>query len=263
MYIVVNIIVSGLLFIGTALSYEFTLNFDNCYTYNIHNTNEDESYLVSWDGDSISSYSCKIGFHGYDNASPLNEYKVCIRATTWNIQNTEVRLKYYTGLSDVLVKTYSYYAYDDPTTEWCSDSGEYVDIELTAPDVNDGDNKIILEVRGVRTYDFANTLGFIIGGAIGGVLLITLVCIVLVVLVFRRRSPPMAGYVNQGYPNIPAPPPYYGTTKNVQTGYEAQNYQDQPSYQQYPVQSSSQQTTTTSNSQSQQSGSQEQSNQST
>lgn len=81
-----------------------SVNFDNCYIYNIHNTNEDESYLVSWDGDSISSYSCKIGFHGYDNASPLNEYKVCIRATTWNIQNTEVRLKYYTGLSDVLVK---------------------------------------------------------------------------------------------------------------------------------------------------------------
>ncbi|XP_052087867.1 uncharacterized protein LOC127724904 [Mytilus californianus] len=238
------------------------VNFDDCYIYNIYDTNKDKSYLISWDGDSVSSYSCKIGFHGYDSDNPLNEYKVCIRATTWNIQNTQVRLKYYTGLSDFLEKTYSYYAYDVPTTEWCSESGEYVDIELTAPDVKYGD-KITLVVRGVRTYNFANTLGFIIGGAVGGVLLITLVCIVLVIVAFRRRSRPMAGYVNQGYPSITAPPPYYGTTKNVQTGYPAQSCQDQPSYQQYPTQSSSQQTTTTSNSQSQQSSSQEQSIQST
>lgn len=37
-------------------------------------------------------------------ALSMNTCKVCIRATTWNIHNTEVRLKYYTGLSDVLVK---------------------------------------------------------------------------------------------------------------------------------------------------------------
>ena len=85
-----------------------TVDFDSCSTYIIHELNEDKSYRISWQGDIISTSDCKIGFNPYNSNSPLNKYQVCIRASNWDIQNTEVKLKYY-SIFDVLEKVSNIY----------------------------------------------------------------------------------------------------------------------------------------------------------
>lgn len=49
-------------------------------------------------------------------------------------------------------QTYSYDSYDTPTTEWCYDSSENIDIELLTSTSSDY-GSFILEVTGVKTYD--------------------------------------------------------------------------------------------------------------
>ena len=88
--------------------FPFTVDFDSCSTYTIHELNEDKSYHISWQGDKYTS-DCKISFNPYNFNSPQNKYKVCIRASYWNIKNTEVKLKYYSTVFDVFEKVSNIY----------------------------------------------------------------------------------------------------------------------------------------------------------
>ena len=74
----------------------FTVDFDSCSTYTINELDEDKSYRITWQGESISTPHCKIGFNPYNS-----KYKVCITASSWDIQDEGVTLNYYSTLDDV------------------------------------------------------------------------------------------------------------------------------------------------------------------
>lgn len=81
--------------------YHFTdlyisVSFGSCSrTYSV---NEDKSYNIHWNG-YINSLGCTLSFHGYDSSNPPpHEYKVCIKATTWFVEDPNVYLKYKTGV---------------------------------------------------------------------------------------------------------------------------------------------------------------------
>ena len=50
-------------------------------------------------------------------------------------------------------QTYSYYSSDNPTTEWCSNSSQYIDIGLLTSTSSEHQGSFVLEVTGVKTYD--------------------------------------------------------------------------------------------------------------
>lgn len=51
---------------------------------------------MSWTGSSIFS-PCRVSFQGYDPDRPEDKYKTCIKATTWNVKNSDIKLQYYSG----------------------------------------------------------------------------------------------------------------------------------------------------------------------
>ena len=44
-------------------------------------------------------YTCVLPLYGYDENKIENKYKICIQASTWDVTNPDVQLKYYTGSS--------------------------------------------------------------------------------------------------------------------------------------------------------------------
>lgn len=84
--------------------FAFVVEFDDCWGINY--ADEDESYKLVWNGDHKTS-TCKVTFHGYDESEVLDKYKICIRATTWDITHEGVTLQYYSDenvLTDNLKK---------------------------------------------------------------------------------------------------------------------------------------------------------------
>jgi hypothetical protein len=64
--------------------------------YSVYYVNDDKTYQIQWTGDAIY-YTCDLSLHGYDEDKIKNEYKICIRASTWDVTDSNVQLKYYTG----------------------------------------------------------------------------------------------------------------------------------------------------------------------
>lgn len=230
--------------IGFASAWTQSLNFENCYT--TYNAYDDKSYRITWNGN-VHYSGCKMTFHGYDSSNSRDEYKICIKATKWSINNPSVSLKYYTGVfGSFLEKTYSRSSFSSPTIKWCSSQNEYVSVALTTDYAGSNQGLITLEVTAVKTYSYYNS-GGTIGGVIGGIIFIGII-VVIVVVVCRRRSylrtttyaaPPAAGttIITQsgsqqtgGYTTGPAaPPPYYPGANNSYP----QSYQNQ--YAPYPA----------------------------
>ncbi|VDI07723.1 Hypothetical predicted protein [Mytilus galloprovincialis] len=229
--------------------YDF-VGFGACST--IHDVTEDHSYEMTWNGDTHFS-GCRVSFHGYSD--DLDKYKICIRATIWNVKDAGVTLKYYSGssiLSTYIQKTYTKYG-GDPTFQWCSDQDDYVDIELSTGSLTSSNQgQITLDVTAVKTYTYYSYTGTI-GGSVAGAVFFVVLCVIFGVVCRRRvyarsittygspnqattvitqsGSQQMGGFPNPGYPTGPASPPPYAPPPN--TGYPApqHGYSNQ---QQYP-----------------------------
>lgn len=231
-----SLIITALL-ISVTTAWDKSLEFDDCWGINY--ADEDQSYKLVWDGDHKTS-TCKVTFHGYDQSEVLDKYKICIRATTWDITHDGVTMKYFSDedvLTDNIQKEFNRYSYDKPTTEWCSDAEDYVDVQLTTTSYDDNQGSITLEIYAQMTFDYSKVVGAIVGGVIGGIALISIIITVIVVVSCRRRrgqggtvlsnnqntagittvpqygQPPMQG--GQGYNTAyNAPPPAYNAAPN-------------------------------------------------
>ncbi|XP_052100347.1 uncharacterized protein LOC127734486 [Mytilus californianus] len=209
---------------------------------------------MSWNGNQHFS-GCRVTFHGYASDNSLDEYKICIKATIWNVYDSGVTLKYYSGSSVLFTyiqKTYTK-GYGNPTFEWCSNQDDYVDVELATLFSSSNPGQITLDVTAVKTYTYYS-YGGKIGGAVGGFIAFVVVCVVIGIACKRRSyvrttysaptpattvitqsgSQQMGGFANPGYPTGPASPPPYNPPSN--TGYPApqQGYYNQPQYPQQP-----------------------------
>ncbi|XP_076101575.1 uncharacterized protein LOC143071259 [Mytilus galloprovincialis] len=230
-----------------------SVDFGACST--IHDVTEDHSYKMSWNGDNHFS-GCRASFHGYGDGH--YEYKICIKATIWNVKDAGVTLKYYSGssfLSTYIQKTYTKYD-GDPTFQWCSDQDDYVDIELSTGSLTSSNQgQITLDVTAVKTFTFSTDSSFsgTIGGSVGGALFLVIVCVIVVVVCRRRAyarsirtfgtgtsvttvvsmsvSRQVGGFDNPGYPTGPASPPPYTPPSNTGNPAPQQVYSNQ---QQYP-----------------------------
>jgi hypothetical protein len=78
----------------------FSVTFDTCDNKPIYRINDGKSYSVSFNGNNVPDSKCKFGFHAYDSDNTLNQYKICIQATYWNIQDDNMDLYYYTDSGD-------------------------------------------------------------------------------------------------------------------------------------------------------------------
>jgi len=76
--------------------YFITVLFTDCSS--VYYVNDDKTYQIQWTGDSIS-YPCDLSLQGYDEDKIENKYKICIQASTWDVTDSNVQLKYYTGNS--------------------------------------------------------------------------------------------------------------------------------------------------------------------
>lgn len=221
------------LMINSGTAWERDLEFGKCYwSTPIFYVNDDKTYRIQWTGDRLSSACSKITLHGYDSDNALNKYKVCIRATEWDIYDDGVTLNYYSDedvLQNNLRRTYKRYSSSKPTTEWCSDSEDYVDVELlTSAFRSTNQGRITLKVTAEMTFNYYKVIVWAVGGSIGGVLLISITCVIVIVVFCRRqkgrsgqviRNQNMTtitqtgshqmtgGFANTTYPT--APPAYY------------------------------------------------------
>lgn len=219
------------LMIHLGIAWEQDLEFGKCYwSTPIFYVNDDKTYRIQWTGNQVSS-TCKITLHGYDTSNVLNKYKVCIRATEWDIYYDGVTLNYYSDedvLQDNLRMAYTRSSSSKPTTEWCSESEDYVDVELlTSGFRSTYTGRITLQVTAEMTFNYYKVIAWAVGGSIGGVLLISITCVIVIVVFCRRRkgrsgqvlrnqnmttithagSHQMTGFVTTAYPT--APPAYY------------------------------------------------------
>ena len=55
---------------------------------------------MSWNGNDHFA-GCRVSFKGTDPDQLLDEYKICIQATIWDIKDSNVELQYYQG-SDII-----------------------------------------------------------------------------------------------------------------------------------------------------------------
>ncbi|XP_063433188.1 uncharacterized protein LOC134715156 isoform X1 [Mytilus trossulus] len=225
----------------------------------IYDVTEDHSYQMSWNGYSHFS-GCRVSFHGYSD--DLDKYKICIRATIWNVKDAGVTLKYYSGssiLSTYIQKTYTKYD-GDPTFQWCSDQDDYVYVELSTGSLTSSNQgQISLNVTAVKTYTSTDNsytgFGTISGSVTGGVMFLVIVCVIVVVVCRRRAyarsirafgagtsvttvvsmsvSRQIGGFDNPGYPTCPASPPPYSPPSNTGNPAPQQGYSN---HQQYPQQ---------------------------
>lgn len=224
--------------IHVTVAWKQSLTFSDCWS--IYYVNNDHSYEITWNGGEINS-PCEVTFHGYDLDNVLNEYKVCLRASSWNITDagSEVELTYYMGdgvLDEYLEKTFSKHSMSSATEQWCSEGNKYVDVKLKTSSSFYPQGKITLQVSAQMTYNYYKSITWIIGGTIGGVALLILLFSIVIVICCRRRqsagvvynTPNIAGntiltqsgaqqlddggFSNQGYWNHQAPPSYYHST---------------------------------------------------
>lgn len=257
-----SVIITALL-ISVTTAWEKSLEFDDCWGINY--AYEGKSYKLVWNGDKMST--CKVTFHGYDQSEVLNKYKICIRATTWDVTHDGVTLKYYSDedvLTDDLKKEFDRYSHSNPMTEWCSDPEDYVDVQLTTTTYDNNQGYITLEIYAKMTFEYSKVVGAIVGGVIGGIALISIIVTVIIVVTCRRRKgqggtilsnnqntagittvpqygqPPMQGV--QGNTAYNAPPPAYNVATNYSypgppppQGYTPQ-YSDPVPYQQTTTQ---------------------------
>jgi len=87
-----------------------SVSFGSCSrTYSV---NEDKSYNIPWNG-YINYLECTLSFHGYDSSHPLDEYEVCIKATTWSVEDPYVHLKYKSGAYGNLLEKVHILAYEN------------------------------------------------------------------------------------------------------------------------------------------------------
>lgn len=263
MFIDIKVAYITAVLIGTVKAWTDYLTFDSCDNKPIYRVNDGKSYTVSFNGNNVDD-KCKFGFHAYDSDHTLNQYKICIQATFWNIQNNNMDLYYYTESGDA-AKIFTYDSTGDgsPTKEWCSESNQYVAIEL----VTYGSQYLgmfTLDVKGVKTSDYYNTIGWIMGGAVGVVAILVLLVIIQIIMVCKRKRVPMEGVTygpgtiitqsgsqqirggfanpNHGYITDQPPPPYYVATNNTNNVQEQRNRQQEASYQQYSGSLGTQQT---------------------
>lgn len=230
--------------IYSAAAWQEDLRFTDCS--GVYYVNDDKTYEIQWTGDSID-HTCYL--HGYDEDKIGNEYKICIQASTWDVTYSHVQLKYYTGSN--LQMTYSQDDwYSSPTTQWCSDSDDYVNIILVTSSSLQIQGHITLQVTAVMTYNYYSFIGWTVGCTIGGIAVIIFIIVVVVVSCRRRNvtgrtvytTPNISGqaiitqsgsqqmtggFENPGYITGPAPPPYYPPTTS-------QGVQSPPPYQQQP-----------------------------
>lgn len=264
MFIDIKVAYLTVVLIGTVKAWTEYLTFDTCDNKPIYRVNDGKFYSVSFNGNNLQDNKCKLSFHAYDSDHTLNQYKICIQATYWNIQDNDLDLYYYTESGDA-AKTFTDDSTgdDSPTKEWCSDSNQYVAIELDTYG-SQYQGMFTLDVKGVKTSDYYTTIGWIMGGAAGGVAILVLLVIILIIMVCRRKRVPMQGVTygpgtiitqsgsqqlsggfanpNHGYITDQPPPPYYGATNNTNTVPVPRNRQQQTSYQQYSGSLGTQQT---------------------
>lgn len=226
------------IFVGLTTGTQYDLTFKNCYAINY--CNDQTSYRLTYDGESIASV-CEVTFHGYDKSNSQNKYKTCIRATEWKIYDKDVILKYFSGHSVLINNLRQIYSAHDntsnPTTEWCSEPDEYVDVQLTTSRSILTQERIQLEVYAVKTFDYGKMVGIIVGSILGSLVVIGIIVTIIIIIACRKKRQPgsvlsnsYAGGANQtsGFGNAPcnfntAPPSYYSTTHNQHPAYILQN----------------------------------------
>ncbi|XP_061179322.1 uncharacterized protein LOC133187942 [Saccostrea echinata] len=213
--------------------YTSTLYFDStCSGYNTNTIFEDDTYYVTWSGSKLSSY-CSYQFTPFDT-----DYKVCVEAQSFYIEDCSVKLQYYGGLiATELDETYS--CYDSKPQKFCGDTYGDVKIKLTAPSKTSGiySGYFTLKVTTQNPYE----VGIVVGSVVGSIVFAIVVITVIIIICRRRRYHPhgviigtgghqqvvtatATGYAN---PNYQAPPPYTGygnpATGNIMNSYPPQS----------------------------------------
>ena len=83
----------------TELSPLFTVYFDStCVDLDTYTIFDDDTYYIKWRGSKLSS-SCSYKFSPYDT-----DYKVCVEAEVYNVNDCNVSLQYYGGYIGTLLK---------------------------------------------------------------------------------------------------------------------------------------------------------------
>ncbi|CAG2257641.1 unnamed protein product [Mytilus edulis] len=174
--------------------FDNSVHFGDCF--GVHSVTEDHSYQLSWSGyDHFRS--CRVSFNGYDLDNSMDKYKVCVKATNWTIEDSGVTLKYYSNKCATYLEKvcrmmiFAYIEqltlYGDPTYKWCSDPDDIIAIELMTSSLSSYQGQITLEVTSVKTYSYHN-YGRTIGGAVGGVIALVVVCLVIGIAFRHVRS---------------------------------------------------------------------------
>ena len=77
----------------------FTVYFDStCDEFDTYTIFDDDTYYIKWRGSKLSS-SCSYKFSPYDT-----DYKVCVEAEVYNVNDCNVSLQYYGGYIGTLLK---------------------------------------------------------------------------------------------------------------------------------------------------------------
>ena len=80
----------------------FTVYFDStCDDFERYTIFDDDTYYIKWRGSKLSSFSstsCSFKFSPYDT-----DYKVCVEAVDYNVNDCNVNLQYYGGLIATLL----------------------------------------------------------------------------------------------------------------------------------------------------------------
>ncbi|XP_078341169.1 uncharacterized protein LOC111110250 isoform X2 [Crassostrea virginica] len=199
------------------------LYFDStCDDFERYTIFDDDTYYIKWRGSKLSSFSstsCSFKFSPYDT-----DYKVCVEAVDYNVNDCNVNLQYYGGLiATLLLRTYS--CFDTTPSKFCGDTYDDLKIKLTTPSKTGSlPGSFTLKVTTKNAYQ----VGVVAGAVVGGVVFAIIVVAVVIVVCRNRRvftrhvvvgagSQPQVvttssssyggGYAN---PNYPVPPPYSG-----------------------------------------------------
>lgn len=187
--------VSILMLIETSNAYSTELNMDlECPTYQVYHPNEGHSYKLIWNGEAIRS-DCKFKFSGRGD-DILDEYKVCVEMVEYDINDCDVKLQFYFGYSSFPRNTYSCNDYIPST---CAVVGERFGVKLSTFPYHSkpyySNSHLKLKVTAIKSYNYTESVGTIVGSVIGGIALLVIVVIITIIIICNRRKRNTGGFI--------------------------------------------------------------------
>lgn len=191
-------IIVSVVMIGLTAARQENMSFDNCLSFSnftlTRHGDENTRYLLTWNGEPIRQHSCIFGYFVLGSVAG-NKYAICIQATDWILNVDNITLNYYSDSAYEnrnLQKTYTKHSSISPMTEWCSNSYEYVYVELYTPATSADQGRITLNIYPILSFNFdENLMKFlakVYGSVFGSLAVICIVIAVIVIIKYRRKS---------------------------------------------------------------------------